>query len=509
MTTQHEASRDGTADRAPGVSAGPGDAAALAALTQQARRDLARLNFPPADWVPAREGPDGRRVLDALVVGGGMCGQTVAFALLREGVRTLRAIDRAPRADEGPWGTFARMPTLRSPKHLTGPDLGIPSLTYRAWHEAKHGEAGWAALHKVGRLDWRDYLLWVRDTVGIPVENGTALLALEPEGDLLRATLRGPRGDEVVHAREVVMALGREGSGMRRFPSFPSFDPAAPAACGRVFHSADEIDFAALAGRRVAVLGAGASAYDNAGTALEGGAAAVELFCRRPILPQVNKSKWTSFPGFFHGFEALPDAMRWRIYTYIFDEQVPPPHESVLRCDRHPAFTLRLNAPWLDLAVDDDGVVVTTPAGRERFDAAIVATGFDVDLMARPEFDALRDGALLWRDRIDADRAAAHPEPARFPYLGAGFELLPREGAAHAQALRHVRIFNWGSTMSHGALAGDIPGLAIGAGRLARAVARDLFTADIDRHWTVLQTHDDRELEPTKWFVPAAQRPRG
>ena len=98
-------------------------------LTARAREDLARLNFPPANWVPPANGPDGKPMLDALVVGGGMCGQTAAFALLREGVRNLRCIDRAPVGREGPWATFARMETLRSPKHLTGPDLGVPSLS--------------------------------------------------------------------------------------------------------------------------------------------------------------------------------------------------------------------------------------------------------------------------------------------------------------------------------------------------------------------------------------------
>jgi cation diffusion facilitator CzcD-associated flavoprotein CzcO len=36
-------------------------------------------------------------MLDALVVGGGMCGQTAAFALLREGVRNIAASTRAAR----------------------------------------------------------------------------------------------------------------------------------------------------------------------------------------------------------------------------------------------------------------------------------------------------------------------------------------------------------------------------------------------------------------------------
>jgi len=40
---------------------------------------------------------------------------------------------RAPEGREGVWVTFARMPTLRSPKDQTGPDLGLPSLTFEAW----------------------------------------------------------------------------------------------------------------------------------------------------------------------------------------------------------------------------------------------------------------------------------------------------------------------------------------------------------------------------------------
>ena len=255
----------------------------------------------------------------------------------------------------------------------------------------------------------------------------------------------------------------------------------------------------------MAVLGAGASAFDNAGTALEAGAAEVVVFVRRPHLPQVNKSKWTSFPGFLHGFARLDDAQRWGFYTYIFDEQVPPPYESVLRCDRHANFSIRFDAPWNDLIPDGDGVRILTPAGEARFDAAIVATGFDVDLIDRPELAAVRDQVLLWSDRITAQQAAAHPEAARFPYLGAGFELKERQPGSRP-ALRHLHLFNWGCTMSHGALAGDIPGLAIGAQRLARALVDDLFTADADSHYRNMLSHNEEELAPTRYFVPLEQR---
>jgi hypothetical protein len=92
---------------------------ALVALAERARHDLDMLNFPAANWVPPSMGPDGRPMLDALIVGGGMCGQTVAYGLMREGIRNIRTIDRNPRGEEGPWGTYARMEILRSPKTRT------------------------------------------------------------------------------------------------------------------------------------------------------------------------------------------------------------------------------------------------------------------------------------------------------------------------------------------------------------------------------------------------------
>ena len=496
----------------PQSIASPRDEAALARLAAQARADMTKLNLPRPNWVLPAAGPQGEPVLDALVAGAGMVGQTAALALQREGITNLRIVDRAPRGGEGPWGTYARMLTLRSPKNLTGPDLGVPSLTFRAWYEAQHGDAGWEALHKIGRLDWRDYLLWVRDTCGLQVENGTSLLSVEDCGPgagpaqagLLRVRLGSAAGEETVWTRKLVLALGRDGSGAARWPQFPSLRRDDPAAQARVFHSADTIDFDRWRGRRVAVLGAGASAFDNAACALEAGAQ-VTLFARRRILPQVNKSKWTSFTGFFRGYEALDDARKWRFYTYIFDEQVPPPWETVRRCDAHEGFTLRLASPWLDVRPTADGVDVTTPAGTERFDAVIFGTGFDVDLLDRPELARYLPHIDTWARHVTPEQAQAHPEAARFPYLGSGFELRSHSGE-HAQALSRMHLFNWGSTLSHGAIAGDIPGLAIGATRLSQAIARDLFVADADAHWERLLAHEEPELIATRWYVPPDER---
>ena len=474
----------------------------LDALEKVARHDLARLNHPPANWVPERRGPDGRPVLDVLVVGAGMCGQTAAFALQREGIRNIRVIDRESHGREGPWNTTARMPILRSPKHLTGPDLGVPSLTFRAWYEAQHGHDGWEKLYKIDRLDWLRYLLWVRKIVGLQVENGVGLQKVDPAGDLLKATLST---GEIVYARKLVMANGRDGAGGFRWPSFPSFDPADPKRAGRVFHTLEEIDFGKLVGKRIGVLGVLATAIDNTCTALEAGAREAICFARRSHLPQVNKAKGVSFPGFQRGQGMLDDDWRWKIYTYMLAAGSPPPHESVLRAQRLKGFSFRFGTPWLDLAIDADGVTVKTTKGTERFDVVLMGTGFDVDLSRVAELAAFAPDAKLWADMRTPEEARANAEAARYPYVGRGFELIEKV-PGRAPLLAHIHLLNWGSILSQGALAGDIPGLFVGATRVVQAISHDLFTADVARHVQNMIEQEDPELAPTDYFVAREKR---
>ena len=149
----------------------------------------------------------------------------------------------------------------------------------------------------------------------------------------------------------------------------------------------------------------------------------------------------------------------------------------------------------------NDGVKITTSKGVETFDAAIVCTGFDVNLTDRPEIASFKAAITVWGDRVSKEEAARFPEEARFPYLGDAFQLQ----GTHAE-LKRVHVFNWGVTMSHGALAGDIPGIEIGCRRLASGIVRDLFVEDADAHWARVQAHNEDELKPTRYFVPLGER---
>src|SRR5260221_2500318 len=249
----------------------------LLALEAHVRREVEMTAHPRTEWMLPRL-HRGKPALDALIVGAGQSGLCIAFALMRDRVGNILLVDRAPEGREGIWAGFARMPTLRSPKDQTGPDLGIPSLTFEAWYDAAHGAGSFAGLNMIPTGAWHDYLQWYRRVLALPVRNGVAATAIAPGelddgGRCLLVTLST---GEVLAVRKLVLATGQDGTGEWWMPDFVRGLPA-----DRRAHTCETtIDFERLRGRTVAVLGAGASAMDNAAVALEHGAGG-HLFWRR------------------------------------------------------------------------------------------------------------------------------------------------------------------------------------------------------------------------------------
>jgi cation diffusion facilitator CzcD-associated flavoprotein CzcO len=444
-------------------------------------------------WLEPRIGPDGQTALDVLIVGGGQSGIAVASGLLRAMVRNILVVDRAPRGQEGPWLSYARMHTLRSPKDFTGPDLDLPSLGYQAWHEARYGVEAWRMLHRISRPDWAAYLGWVRETAGVPVKNEADVvdIAQAAEG-LLEVTLKD---GSMRFARKVVLATGQDGAGVWWMPDFVAALPERFRA-----HTADSIDFRSLRDRRVAVLGAGASAFDNAAMALEAGASEVVLFCRRLEPQLVQPYRWLTFAGFLRHLSELDDTWRWRFMSHILGQREGFPQETFDRCAAHERFHLRTGAPWTAVSRVGDAVVVETPRGTHTADFLICGTGVEMDFSRRPELSRLAGNIATWADRYDPPPDERDARLARFPYLAADYSLLPRESGV-TDWMSDIHMFNIASTMSFGPSGSSINAMTIAVPKLVAGLTRGLFKGDLERHWRSLQAYDEPQAAlapPTK-----------
>lgn len=129
-------------------------------------------------------------------------------------------------------------------------------------------------------------------------------------------------------------------------------------------HTCEAIDFEALRGKRVAVLGGGASAFDNAQHALGRGVGQVHVFVRRPELPRVNPIRFMEQAGeaaaldvggaarrvprcarlnplttlaflpagFMKHFSDLPDATKYAGIDFFMKFNQPPTNDTFNRC---------------------------------------------------------------------------------------------------------------------------------------------------------------------------------
>lgn len=460
-------------------------------LADSVRRDLELIDYPRRDWLTPRRTTDGASVYDVIIVGAGQGGLATAFGLLRERVTNLLVVDENPLDRAGPWLKFARMRTLRTPKHVTGPDLGVPSLTPRAWHEAQHGPGSWEGLGLIPKESWADYLAWYRRTLAIPVRAETRVGALAYDA-LERCWLvpcKGASREEVLRARRVVLATGIDGSGRWEIPELVR----AGLPPERYAHTHADIDFRALAGKRVAVLGAGASAFDNAAVALEHGAREVRLFFRRSRLVSVNAYRWAEFVGFLKHHADLPDAEKWRFILQITRMGQLPPVDTLKRARAFTNFHLHPRSAWRSLRLDGDSVVLETDAGLFATDFVIVGTGFVTDLALRPELAHVEEHIARWSDRYTPPAAERHDDLARHPYLGPHFEFTERE-PGRAPYLGTLHNYTFGGLVSLGLGGASISGMKYSAPRLVSGLTKSLFLEDSAAHFDSLERYAEEEF---------------
>jgi cation diffusion facilitator CzcD-associated flavoprotein CzcO len=445
----------------------PDAEARLAALAARAAEDMERIEAFGRPWASAPEPPD----LNVAICGAGMSGLTLALGLKRHGVEGVALLDRRPPGAEGPWLTSARMKTLRSPKHLAGPDLGVPSLTPRAWFEAVYGAPAWTALERIDRRDWAAYLDWFRRVTRPVVYNQTRLVAVEPDPFGLALRLEGEGAPARLRCRNLVVATG---PGAPRLPDFVGGLP-------KAFwtHSGEPRPGPELKGRDVLVLGAGASSVDWAVTALEAGARRVELLVRAPRFSRTEVLDWSNFPGFLEHFAELDDARRWRFAELYFRLKQPPTQDQFDRARAYPQFRARLGQAVRDARVEDGRLKLRLSDGQAEGDHLLLGSGYDPALDSDALLKPIAPLVRHWRDHAPADAGPEGAFVAAHPYLGPGFELLPQDPARDGWVSR-IHLYTNAAIPSLGPISNGLTGLKSGAPRLVRALGRALFRERAD-----------------------------
>lgn len=464
--------------------------AATADLAARARADLAALSYPATSWVMPRSTPEGDPIHATIVVGAGQSGLAIAAALRRDGVDDVVVFDRSPTGQEGVWDTFARMQELRTPKVLNGMDFGCPSLSVQAWYTARYGASAWVGLDRVPRRAWVDYLKWYRGTLDIAVENDTAVTDIRAAADgCLAVETRCGTTSTTRFARTVVIATGFDGVGGWQVPDFVS--RALPR--DRYDHTNGPVDFARLRGARVAVLGHGASAFDNANAALEAGAARVDLCFRRDRLPRINPHRHLENAGTMTHYPRLDPATRWGIARHFRAVDQPPPRRALEAALAHPRFHLHPASPWLSVRLDREGIAVETPRATLLCDHLLCATGVGVDLASRPELTSLAPVVALWHDRYAPPEAEADARLAGYPFLDVDFSFTPRHDAA--AWVGQVFCFNGAAAVSQGPHATSISGHRHAVPRLVRGVTGRLFAQQTAQVLERLASYGEIDLE--------------
>lgn len=460
----------------------------LADLRTRIHADLSYLNYDKGAC-PTEPRSSSGTSFDVVIVGGGQSGLGAAFGLLREGIRNILVIDENSSGFEGPWETYARMPTLRTPKQLTSIDLGIPSLTFRAWYEAQNGAAAWAKLHKIARCDWMAYLRWYREILELPVENNVRLIKIEPvRRGLYKLHVEASR-TKYLMASKIILATGIQGGGRWHVPT----EIAKHLKPHQYSHSSSVFDFTNLRHKRIGIVGGGASAFDTANIALDAGAKAVDIFIRRKDVQRINPIRYMEQSGLLGYYRALDDSYKYKVMADFFAKTQPPTNDTYAMATARPECHVHHGVVLHDINTDGETITCRTGLGDWEFDFLIASTGLITDPALRPELATVHKGILRWSDCYTAPIDLRNASIDNHPYMGSGFQYVGRDHDS-ANQLYGLYAFNYSALISLGLSASALSGLGIAIRFLVDEVASALFLDKADQIVDGLLNYDEIEF---------------
>ncbi len=242
-------------------------------------------------------------------------------------------------------------------------------------------------------------------------------------------------------------------------------------------HTSEPIDFDALQGKHIGILGGGASAFDNANYALSEGVGEVHVFVRRPELPRINPIRQMEVSGMIEHYCALSDDEKYASMAHFLKFNQPPTNDTFTRASSHSGFRVHTGSPWTDVEEIDGRVRVTTPNGVHDFDFLIISTGLISDPRLRPELSEVVDDIALWQDVYSPPPSIRNPMLDAHPYLDASFGFTPKRPESAAR-LRGIFVFNYSTLLSLGLSASALSGIRFAIPKIVSGIGDQLFLDD-------------------------------
>ncbi|WP_205836636.1 hypothetical protein [Komagataeibacter nataicola] len=203
---------------------------------------------------------------------------------------------------------------------------------------------------------------------------------------------------------------------------------------------------------------------DNAATALEAGAARVDMVIRRDTLPAVNKFTGIAAWAWCRVLSACQ--MRGNGASWIRCSMPRPAAKAkLLRVFQPSQSFFHLSCPIDRLEMADNAVPFIPRAGEMETDFIIAATVSVPTCPGGPNSPLLRPISGCGKTASRPPRRTC-PRPcqrgtAASPDLGPGFEFLEKVPGS-CPWLKYVHCFCFPATLSHGKVSGDIPAISDG-----------------------------------------------
>jgi hypothetical protein len=201
-------------------------------------------------------------IYDAVIVGAGHSGTSMAIALKKKQINNIVVFDENEEGLEEPWLNYAVPSCVRAPEYVFR--LEMQHLSSLRWFDAKYDRKDWTNFNSVPRTVWNEYLQWYRQTLDLPIINNTTLGAFSWDEShkffIIPINTKGE--NKTVYAKNIIFTKG-----VRR-QAYPN------------------LDFQQLSGKTVAIQGNGWSAIEAVRTFLRQGAGEIHFYTKEENITQ-------------------------------------------------------------------------------------------------------------------------------------------------------------------------------------------------------------------------------